>query len=248
LSGRRAVARALAGVACAAGVECAPDADDRTGHDARGGHAEHADHAARPEEPQAPPLLFELPAAGSYALPPIDAVRDHVLTRSDGTREGVLALAPDQCAVVSFVYLHCSDASGCPLVLETLRRADRALAARDDLAARVRLATVSFDPARDTPAALADMRAHLAPKTDWRFFTAADEAELEPVLRDFGQDAVPLLTAGGENAGIVRHVAKVFLVDATGAVRNVYSSGFLDHRLLVRDVETLLQAAEGRAQ
>jgi hypothetical protein len=31
-------------------------------------------------------------------------------------------------------------------------------------------------------------------------------------------------------------------VDAQGGVRNVYSSGFLDHRLLLRDVETLLLA------
>jgi protein SCO1/2 len=38
----------------------------------------------------------------------------------------------------------------------------------------------------------------------------------------------------------MRHVAKVFLVDDEGAVRNIYSSGLLDHRLLLRDVETLL--------
>ena len=38
----------------------------------------------------------------------------------------------------------------------------------------------------------------------------------------------------------MRHVAKVFLIDAEGAVRNVYSSGLMDHRLLLRDLETLL--------
>jgi len=38
----------------------------------------------------------------------------------------------------------------------------------------------------------------------------------------------------------MRHVAKVFLVDDEGGVRNIYSSGFLDHRRLLRGVETLL--------
>jgi cytochrome oxidase Cu insertion factor (SCO1/SenC/PrrC family) len=233
----RAALAIAAALGCAAAVLTCSRDDTPDGH--AGGHADHA-RAARPEEPEAPALLYELPAAGSYALPPIDTVRDHTLVGSDGAREPLLGLAPGQLAVVAFVYLHCSDAAGCPLVLSTLRRADRALAARADLAPRVRLAAVSFDPARDTPAAMADMRASLTPRGDWRFLTAASAAELEPVLRDFGQDAVPVLSAGGENSGMMRHVAKVFLVDAKGAVRNVYSSGFLDHRLLVRDVETLL--------
>ena len=44
--------------------------------------------------------------------------------------------------------------------------------------------------------------------------------------------------AAGESA--LRHVAKVFLVDGEGRIRNVYGSGFLDASLLVRDLETLL--------
>ena len=61
-------------------------------------------------------------------------------------------------------------------------------------------------------------------------------------LLEAGQDAVPVLTGDGSDTGLMRHVAKVFLVDEQGGVRNVYSSGFLDPRLLVRDVETLLLA------
>ena len=87
---------------------------------------------------------------------------------------------------------------------------------------------------------MAGVRANLAPRTDWRFLTAANEAELWPLLEDFGQDAVPMLTADGEGTGRMLHATKVFLVDGSGAVRNIYSSGFLDHRLLLRDVETLL--------
>ena len=52
-------------------------------------------------------------------------------------------------------------------------------------------------------------------------------------------------TADGEATGLLSHVTKVFLVDADGRVRNVYSTGFLDHRLLLRDVETVLASAGG---
>ena len=57
---------------------------------------------------------------------------------------------------------------------------------------------------------------------------------------DYGQDVVPLFSEKGTRLPILRHVAKVFLLDGDGAVRNIYSSGFLDHRILLRDVETLL--------
>jgi cytochrome oxidase Cu insertion factor (SCO1/SenC/PrrC family) len=190
----------------------------------------------------APPLLYELPAAGSYELPVIDRVREHRLLDSGGELEPLLGLPEGSCALVAFVYLHCTDPNGCPLALASLQQTDRAIAARDDLRGRVRLVTVSFDPARDGPEAMQGLRRNMAPRGDWRFLTAASQAELEPVLADYGQDAVPVLTGGGHDTGLMRHVAKVFLVDSDGGVRNIYSSGFLDHRLLLRDVETLLRA------
>ncbi len=192
-----------------------------------------------------PPLDYELPAAGSYALPVIDRVREHRLTASDGEPAALLGLGPGEYAIVAFVYLSCTDTSGCPLSLGTLQRTDRVLAGHPELRDRVRLVTVSFDPERDSPEAMAQLRNNLAPRGEWRFLTAGSEAELRPVLEDFGQDAVPLLTADGARAGVVRHVTKVFLVDAEGGVRNVYSTGFLDHRLMLRDLETLLLSSDG---
>jgi cytochrome oxidase Cu insertion factor (SCO1/SenC/PrrC family) len=190
---------------------------------------------------EGPPLSYELPAAGSYELPGIERVSDHVLLGSDASPAPLLGLEQGSCAVVSFVYLSCADAAGCPLSLATLQRLDRALARRPELSRRVRLATVSFDPGRDGPEQMARARKRLAPRSDWRFLTAANEAQLRPVLEDFGQDAVPLFTDAGERSGIMRHVVKVFLVDAAGTVRNIYSSGFLDHRILLRDIETLMR-------
>lgn len=188
-----------------------------------------------------PALGYELPAAGSYELPPIQRVADRVLLGSDARPAKLLGLAPGQLAVVSFTYLGCSDPNGCPLALATLVRLDRALAARPELLRRVRIVSVSFDPARDRPADLARLREGLAPRADWRFLTAADPEALAPVLAEFGQ-SVDVLPAEGQAPAALGHVLKVFLVDAQGRVRNIYSTGFLDHRLLLRDVETLLRA------
>ena len=197
--------------------------------------------AAAIDPPPAPPLLYTLPEAGSYELPVIDRVGQHRLIDAAGQPRSVLDAPADGCALVAFVYLHCTDARGCPLALASLQQVDRAIAARPDLRERVRLVTVSFDPDRDTPESMQGLRHHMAPKGEWSFLTGASRAAVEPVLVDFGQDAVPVLTEDGSNTGLMRHVAKVFLVDPEGGVRNVYSSGFLDYRLLLRDVETLLQ-------
>ena len=187
-----------------------------------------------------PPPLQALPEAGSYALPVIDRVAEHELLSSTGGTAPLLGLPADACALVAFIYLSCTDASGCPLSLATLQRTDRALAERPELRDRVRLVTVSFDPARDRPEQMDGLRQHMAPRGDWRFLTAKSAAALAPVLEDFGQDAVPQLTAGGQETGLLRHVTKVFLVDGQGGVRNVYSTGYLDDRVLLLDVETLL--------
>ena len=187
---------------------------------------------------------FEAPPPGSYELPPIDRVHEHQLTGSDGAPAPLLGLARDEVALVSFVYLSCGEA--CPLATATLHRIDRELAGDPELAAHVTLVTVSFDPARDTPARMRELETSLAPKGRWRFLTSANRAALEPVLEDFGQDAVWI--PGPETAEApdrLRHVLKVFLVDAQRRVRNIYSTGLMDIRLVLNDVRTLLAEAEG---
>jgi cytochrome oxidase Cu insertion factor (SCO1/SenC/PrrC family) len=169
---------------------------------------------------------FEAPAPGSYELTPILEVGEHTLLDEQGRATKLLGTAEGEAAVVSFVYLSCADA--CPAATASLARLDALLAERPALARRVQLVTVSFDPANDPPARMAALRSSLSPRGRWRFVTAASEAAIAPVLLDFGQDATP------------SHVLKVFLVDGRGRVRNIYSTGFLDVRLLLADLETLL--------
>jgi cytochrome c peroxidase len=169
---------------------------------------------------------FEAPAPGSYELPPIQRVREHLVLDEAGREVPLLALAAEEAALVSFVFLSCPDA--CPAATAALARVDAALAERPSLARRVQLVTVSFDPARDPPARMAALRDSLAPRGRWRFATSASEDAIAPVLADFGQDAG------------AAHVLKIFLVDGERRVRNIYSTGFLDVRLMLADLETVV--------
>ncbi len=191
------------------------------------------DHATPPDDG----ARFEPPAVGTYSLPVISRVSDATLLGADGAPTAMLALAPRDLALVSFVYLSCGEA--CPLATATLHRLDREIAADAGLAGRVQLVTVSFDPDRDTPERMAALAEGLAPEGRWRFVTAESAAAIAPVLADYGQDAV-WIPSGDTAPDRLRHVLKLFLVDGSGAVRNIYSTGFLDRRLILNDLRTLL--------
>jgi len=177
--------------------------------------------------------LYRAPEPGSYELPAIARVHEHELVDSSGARVRFPGLAAGQVAVVALVYGSCHEATGCPASMALLRELDRRLAADPAREKRVRLACVSFDPAKDTPERLAELRKNMEPQGDWRFLVPGTADELAPLLRDFGQDVAEL---GG---GVKRHVAKVYLVDAALQVRNIYAPGMLDPSLVLADIDTL---------
>jgi cytochrome oxidase Cu insertion factor (SCO1/SenC/PrrC family) len=185
------------------------------------------------------PRLFAPPPPGSYELPAIDRVSERELLDPSGRAAPLLGLAEGQVAVVSFVYRSCADAAACPLSLSVLKRLDAELARLPSLARRVRLVTVSFDPAHDTPEGMDALRRRLAPRSDWRFLTAPSRAAIDPVLADFGQE-VAWSSAQGADPEVASHLLRVYLVDATGAVRNVYGADLLDAEILRNDAATVL--------
>ena len=116
-----------------------------------------------------------------------------------------------------------------------------------ELKSQVQLLTLSFDPARDTPEALAsfawpirndDARAR---KMDWLVLTTADQAKLAPLLKGFGQ---PVDRSGDSER--LNHLLRMFLVDAQGQIRNIYGLGMIDPQLMMTDVATVLAEAEAR--
>jgi cytochrome oxidase Cu insertion factor (SCO1/SenC/PrrC family) len=115
---------------------------------------------------------------------------------------------------------------------------------------RVRLVTLSFDPARDTPGAMrryAGSRARDDGGVPWLFLTTRSARELLPLVEGFGQDVrVTLDRSSGTPRRELSHVLKVFLIDRAGFVREIYTSTFLQPRLVLNDIETLLREDGGR--
>jgi len=98
-----------------------------------------------------------------------------------------------------------------------------------------------LDPTHDTPAVIAGYSKEFAidPKFDWRFLTARHVPELLPVLDDFGQDVSVEMDESGRATRTLHHMLKMFLIDACGEVREIYSLSFLQPQVMFNDIKTL---------
>ena len=110
---------------------------------------------------------------------------------------------------------------------------------RDD---RVRLLSITLDPARDTPEALRNyMKAYAADPAHWTFLTGPRE-QVAKVHAVWGMLAKP--AANGQ----FDHPSRVFLVDARGRVREIYNLDFFKPAWVLEDVQLLLKEAAGGSE
>src|SRR5262249_49421588 len=85
------------------------------------------------------------------------------------------------------------------------------------LTSRVRLLTISFDPRRDTPEALAEYAHRLRADADlWTIATVARSSDLQAMLAAFGVVVLP------DQVGGFSHNAALFLVDSRGKLAYAY--------------------------
>jgi cytochrome oxidase Cu insertion factor (SCO1/SenC/PrrC family) len=198
---------------------------------------------ARAHEPVIAPLDYEPPAAGTYTLQRILRAPDGEVLDLDGRAAPLARFTRERITVLGLVYTTCIDPDGCPRTLPIFDAIRRQAAASPRLRDHVRLVTLSFDPERDSPAA---MRGYPAPApaaapVPWHFLTTRSARALAPLLDGFGQDVrVDVVHAGGSARREISHVLKVFLIDPGGVVREIYDSTFLHPRTVLNDVETLL--------
>ena len=185
---------------------------------------------------------YEPPVPGSYSLPVVKAAADGAIFDSKGKPLNLRDLTHGRITVLSFIYTRCAAMKACPYAAGVLNQLH--LLSIDDptLAKNMRLVSMSFDPEYDTPQRLAAYsEKFLEEKSgcEWRFATAKSTAELESILAAYGQ-AVDKRANASDPQGPLYHTLRVFLIDRAGRIRNIYSSGTLDPRLIVADVKTLL--------
>ena len=228
---------------------------DRAGRAARPGAARAAllalalcagaAQAAQALAPSAVPRLgFVPPAPGSYRLERIMKAPDGIVLESDGSVRRLSEFTTGKITLFSFIYTYCTDAKGCPLAYATLHSLKGTIERTPALHGKVRFVSMSFDPEYDTPLAMrsyggreARARYGLA----WHFLTTRNGRELAPLLDGFGQDvSVAALQPPGQRVPVLSHMLKVYLLDATGTVREIYSTSFLHPAVLLGDIRTLL--------
>jgi protein SCO1/2 len=191
----------------------------------------------------AAPLDFVPPAPGRYRLPPIQPAADGDVIDAAGEARRLSTYTRGRITLLGLIYTRCADPQGCPRATWAFSEVRSLLRAHPALERRVRLVSLSFDPDHDRPAVLAAyaQRAKGARAgADWRFLSPRSRAALAPILEGFGQD---LRVAADSDAlpgtEAFTHTLKVFLIDAGGAVREIYSTAYLLPPMIVNDMRTL---------
>jgi protein SCO1 len=189
----------------------------------------------------APRTEFSPPQPGTYNLQKIQRVGEATLLEPSGQPVRLSAVTTGKITLLTFFYIHCADPLGCPLAYSTLMNIRSELLGNARLANRVRIVSVSLDPSNDTPAAIDSYRSMIpaASSVEWRVLTARSLRELLPVLDDFGQDVSVEQGADGKPRRTVHHMLKMFLIDKSGVVREIYSSAFLQRAVILNDIQTL---------
>lgn len=193
------------------------------------------------------PAPYAIPPPGSYRLTPLRPAPDGEVLDETGRAHRLSELLGGKVSLVSFVYLLCGDTNGCPVAIGTLFDIWHASEQVPELRGKVQLVTISFDPERDTPEALASFAWPIrsdgaqARKIDWQVLTTADQARLAPILSGFGQTVDK-----SRDDDRLNHLLRMFLVDAEGQVRNIYGLGMIDPQLMMTDVATLLAEEQAK--
>ena len=192
--------------------------------------------------PRDPEHDYDPPAPGSYTLPVVKRAADGALLGSNGESLNLRDLTRCRITVLSFIYTRCAAGKACPYATGVLNQLHQLSVADQSLAKNMRLVSISFDPEYDTPQRLAAYSEAIREEKsgcEWRFATAKSRTDLDRILAAYDQ-TVDKRPNPADPQGPLFHILRVFLIDREARIRNIYSSGTLDPRLVLADVKTLL--------
>ena len=194
-------------------------------------------------------LNYALPEVGSYKLPALGKAADGEVIDSNGNTTKLHTLYEGKFTLLGFIYSNCGDINGCPLSSYVFYKVKSMMQKDPELADKLRLLSLSFDPKRDTPAIMklyGNNFNYAGPNGDWQFLTTDSEEALSPLLRDYKQDIQREMSINGSPGDEIAHVLRVFLIDPENNIRNIYSVQFLHPDIIVNDLKTLLKEADAQ--
>jgi protein SCO1/2 len=149
-----------------------------------------------------------------------DRVPDAAFIDQDGRRRRLLE-DPATATVVTFVYTRCPFPTFCPLIDRRFGALQEQITGNPLLATRVRLLSITLDPAHDTPAVLKQHAADLGARGElWSFVTPGDAAAAGIAGR-FGVGA----SLDEKDPSVIVHGLVTVLIDRDGIVTKVVRGG-----------------------
>ena len=192
-------------------------------------------------------LNYTPPAVGSYPLPVLGQAAEGQVLDEQGQAQSLQSILQGKYSLLSFVYSHCSDVNGCPLAAHVFYKIKGLMQEQPELAQKLQLISLSFDPERDTPEIMRLYGANFkyaGQQGTWRFLTTHSLAELSPILQAYQQDVQREVSLNGQSTDYA-HMLRVFLIDPELRIRQIYSVGFLHPDLILNDLKTLwMQVAQ----
>ncbi len=211
--------------------------------------AEPSQPAQQALAPGYAPLPFPAPKPGSYQLPAMGIAADGNVLDSDGKALKLHDLFGDKLVLFSFIYATCDDVNGCPLATSVFHNIKAKLKAKPELANKLRLITLSFNPEQDTPQVMDRYgKGFQDAGVEWRFLTTAAKAEIQPILKGYGQSVEQEFDEKGHATGKFSHLLRVFLIDRDKRIRNIYTVSVLHPETVLADIETLLLESKAKPE
>jgi cytochrome c peroxidase len=191
-------------------------------------------------------LGFTAPIPGSYKLSLLGKAADGKVvdsTNNNLTLHNVMQEAGHSGKIIllSFIYSTCSDVNGCPLAMAVLHKIKIRLKKDPEMAKHLKLLTLSFNPAYDTPERMKEFGSRLQDgEVDWQFLTTRSEHDLQPILTGYHQNIQKIYDANGKFTQTFNHNLRVYLIDQHQQIRNIYNTELLHADTLIADIKTLL--------
>ena len=174
-------------------------------------------------------------AAGIELLRPGHVAPDTPLVNQDDTPISLKDFAGAATAI-TFIYTRCPLPEYCPLMDRRFAEVQQLAAGDPALAGKVRLLSVSFDPAFDRAAVLRRHAAMLKadPKV-WTFATA-EEAIVDRFAARFGVNVIR------EKDGTITHSLRTAVIDPSGRVTAIFDNNAWTANELVRELKAAVAA------
>jgi len=167
-------------------------------------------HAPLPEDAR--------PVKVMDVMSPGDLVPDDVLQDQEG-RSRKLSDWRGRAVAVTFVYTRCPVPDFCPLMDRHFAELQRVIEGDPALRNRAHLASVSFDPAHDTPGIIAaHAKARGAHASTWSYLTGPTEA-VDHFTSRFGVSTI----LEKDPAETITHNLRTAVIDARGKLVKIYS-------------------------